>query len=165
LIINHCLYGIIRLILILSLRPGLSWMVTVPLTWTCTILYGPLALLPNFFRPPLFLKHQLLWSLILAPSFLVFSHEVLMDEMFSSLCDGMPICNQWNVEKHVSVKHNCLGCCLRWSVLLLAWCAWLSMIFHIYSYFCICNLSPYMLYIYFVLATCPHIHGNVSPCI
>jgi hypothetical protein len=38
----------ICLILILSVRPGLSWMVTVSLTWTCTILYGPLVLLPDF---------------------------------------------------------------------------------------------------------------------
>ena len=34
-----------------------------------------------------------------------------------------------------------------------------------YIFFCISNLSPYMLYIYFVLATCPYIYGNVSPCI
>ncbi len=27
---NHCVYGIIHPILILSVRPGLSWMVTVP---------------------------------------------------------------------------------------------------------------------------------------
>jgi hypothetical protein len=45
---NHCLYGIICHVLILSVRPGLSWMVTVPLTWTCTMLYGPLVLSPNF---------------------------------------------------------------------------------------------------------------------
>ena len=42
----------------------------------------------------------------MAPSVLIFSHEVLMDKMFSSLCDGVPICNQWYVEKHVSVKHK-----------------------------------------------------------
>jgi hypothetical protein len=63
-----------------------------------------------FFRPifrlPFFLKYRLLWSVIVAPSFLVLSHEVLMDEMFSSLCDGVPICNQLNEEKHVSVKHK-----------------------------------------------------------
>jgi hypothetical protein len=29
-----------------------------------------------------------------------------MDEMFSSLCDGVPIRNQWDVEKYVSVKHK-----------------------------------------------------------
>jgi hypothetical protein len=29
-----------------------------------------------------------------------------MDEMFSSLCDGVLIHNQWNVEKHVFVKHK-----------------------------------------------------------
>jgi hypothetical protein len=27
-----------------------------------------------------------------------------MDNVFFSLCDVMPICNQWNVEKHASVK-------------------------------------------------------------
>ncbi len=48
----------------------------------------------------------MLWSVIIAPSFLVFSHEVLMDKMFSLLCDGVPIHNQWNIEKHVSVKHK-----------------------------------------------------------
>ena len=42
----------------------------------------------------------------MAPSFLIFSHEVLMDKVFSSLCDGVPICNQWNVEKHVSIKNK-----------------------------------------------------------
>jgi hypothetical protein len=57
----------------------------------------------QFFRLPFFLKYHLLGSIIVAPSFLVFSHEVLMDKMSSSLFDGMPICNQWNVEKHVSV--------------------------------------------------------------
>jgi hypothetical protein len=41
----------------------------------------------------------------MAPSFLIFSHEVLMDKMFSPLCDGMPICNQWNVEK-MSLLHT-----------------------------------------------------------
>jgi hypothetical protein len=29
-----------------------------------------------------------------------------MDKMFSSLRDGVPIQNQWNVEKNVSIKHN-----------------------------------------------------------
>jgi hypothetical protein len=29
-----------------------------------------------------------------------------MDKMFLSLWDGMPMRNQWNVEKHVSVKHK-----------------------------------------------------------
>ncbi len=29
-----------------------------------------------------------------------------MEKMFSSLCDGVPICNQWNIEKHVSVKNK-----------------------------------------------------------
>ncbi len=29
-----------------------------------------------------------------------------MDKMFSSLCDGVPVRNQWNVKKHVSVKHK-----------------------------------------------------------
>ncbi len=29
-----------------------------------------------------------------------------MNKMFSFLCGGMPICNQVNVEKHVSVKHK-----------------------------------------------------------
>jgi hypothetical protein len=29
-----------------------------------------------------------------------------MDKMFSLLCDGVPIHNQWNIEKHVSVKHK-----------------------------------------------------------
>ncbi len=61
----------IRLILILSVRPGLSWMVTVLLTWTCTILYGPLVLLPNFLGFH-FSKYHLLGSIIIA-SFLVFS--------------------------------------------------------------------------------------------
>ncbi len=42
----------------------------------------------------------------MAPSFLIFSHEVLMDKMFLSLRDSVPICNQWNVEKHISVKHK-----------------------------------------------------------
>ncbi len=57
----------------------------------------------RFFRLPIFLEYHLLWSVIVAPSFLVFSHEFLMDKMFSSLCDGVTICNQVNVEKHVSV--------------------------------------------------------------
>ncbi len=48
----------------------------------------------------------MLWSIIVAPSFLVFSHVVLMDKVFSSLRDGVPIYNQWNVEEHVSVKHK-----------------------------------------------------------
>jgi hypothetical protein len=60
----------------------------------------------QFFRLTFFLKDHLLGSIIIAPSFLVFSHEVLMDKMFSSLCDGVPIHNQWNIEKHVSVKHK-----------------------------------------------------------
>ncbi len=102
----------IHLILTLSVRPGLSWMVTVPLTWTCTILYGPLVLSP-IFQLPFFLKYRLLLSVIVALSFLVFSHEVLMDKVFSSLCDGVPIHNQWNVEKHVSVKHK-----IAWAVAL-----------------------------------------------
>ncbi len=34
-----------------------------------------------------------------------------------------------------------------------------------YIFICNSNLSPNMLYIYFVLATCPHILGNVPPCI
>ncbi len=42
----------------------------------------------------------------MAFSFLIFSHEVLMDKLFLSLRDGVPICNQWNVEKDVSVKHK-----------------------------------------------------------
>ncbi len=45
----------------------------------------------------------------MAPSFLIFSHEVLMDKVFLSLCDVVPICNQCNVEKHVSVKHKMPG--------------------------------------------------------
>ncbi len=60
----------------------------------------------QFLRLPFFLKYHLLWSVIVAPSFLVFSHEILMDRVFSSLRDGVPIRNQWNVEKHVSVKHK-----------------------------------------------------------
>ncbi len=144
-IINHCLYGIICLILILSVRPGLSWMVTVPLTWTCTILYGPLVLLAIFFTLPFFLKYHLLWSIIIAPSFLVFSHEVLMDEMFLSLCDGMPICNQWNVEKHVSVKQK-----IAWAAVPKVECTPACMACMVindipYIFFCISNLSPYML--------------------
>jgi hypothetical protein len=29
-----------------------------------------------------------------------------VDKMFSSLCDDVPICNQLNVGKHVSVKNK-----------------------------------------------------------
>ncbi len=92
-IINFCLYGIICLMLIFSVRSGHSWMVTVSLTWVCTNLDGPLVLLPIFLGFHFFLKYHLLGSIITAPSFLVVSHEVLMDKMFSFLCDGVPICN------------------------------------------------------------------------
>jgi hypothetical protein len=102
----------IHLRLILSVRPGLGWMVTVPLTWTCTICTDHLFFCP-FFKVSIFLKYHLLGSIIVDPSFLVFSHEVLMDKMFSSLCDGMPICNQWNVVKHVSVKIRLPGLLLK----------------------------------------------------
>ncbi len=60
----------------------------------------------HFFWLPFFLKFLVVAVCSYGPFFSVFSHEVLMDKMFLSLCDCVPICNQWNVEKHVSVKHK-----------------------------------------------------------
>ena len=40
--------GFMRRMLILSKTPGLKRIDTVPFTWTCSMLYGPSVLSPNF---------------------------------------------------------------------------------------------------------------------
>ncbi len=52
---------------------------------------------------PFFFKYPLLRDIVIATSFLIFSDKVFVNQVFSSLCDGMPVRNQRNIKEHVSV--------------------------------------------------------------
>jgi hypothetical protein len=51
------------------------------------------------------LQYALFRKVIIPSPFLIFSNEVLMDEMFSFLSDCMPVGDQRFVEKHASVEN------------------------------------------------------------
>ncbi len=53
---------------------------------------------------PFFLKYSLLRDIVVATLFLIFSDKVFVNQVFSSLCDGMPVSNQRDIKEHVSVE-------------------------------------------------------------
>jgi hypothetical protein len=40
----------------------------------------------------------------MSATFLILTHEVLINQMLSSFRDGMPIGNQWYIEEHVPIE-------------------------------------------------------------
>jgi hypothetical protein len=119
----------------------------------------------QFFRLPFFLKYQLLWSVIVAPSFLVFSHEVLMDEI--CLC-AMACQSAINgMLRNISLLNTRLP-----GLLPKVECTPDGyQLYSIYSF--VLAICPHICCIYILcwqhvpmyLAMCPHVFGNVSPSI
>ncbi len=99
-------------------------MATVPLTWTYTVLYGPLVLC-----------------------------VMARQSAISGILRNMSLLNTRLPGLLPEVE--CTPACMV--------CIAIDDIPYIFIYNS--NLSPYVLYIYFLLATCPHLLGNVSPCI
>ncbi len=147
------------------MRPGLSCMVAVPLTWTFTILYGPLVLMPNFLGFHFFLKHHLLGSIIIAPFFWIslmrFSWircSLLCVMACQSAINGM-LRNMSLLKTRLPGLLPKVEC-----TPILMPCMVINDI--PYIFFCISNLSPYILYwqrVPICLAMCSHIFGNMSP--
>ncbi len=57
----------------------------------------PTGSLTQFAGFPFFLKFSLLRDIVVAALFLIFSDKIFIDQVFSSLCDGVPVSNQMNV--------------------------------------------------------------------
>jgi hypothetical protein len=99
----------------------------------------------QFFRLPFFLKYHLLGIIIVAPSFLVFSHEVLMDKMCSLLC--VMACQSANngMLRHMSLLNKRLPGLLPKVEYTPALMPCMAINDIPYIFFCISNLSPNIL--------------------
>jgi hypothetical protein len=104
-------------------RTGLSWMVTVPLTWTCTILHAPLVLLPNclgflFFLSTICCGAQsnplLIWFSLMRFSWIRCSHLCVMacQSAINGMLRNMSLLNTrlpWLLPK-VECTPTCMAC-------------------------------------------------------
>ena len=91
---NYSLYGITLLMLIRSVTPCRSSIVSVPFTCVWATLYGPLVRGPNLVGLYRFFNTlSLVDGIIMPATFLIFTHKVLINQVFSSLSDGVPVGN------------------------------------------------------------------------